>query len=615
MAKGKASRIFVWVILGLLFVGLAGFGATNLTGNVRSIGSVGGTSIDVDEYARELSQDINALQAQLGRGVSFPEAQQLGLDQAALARVVGRAALDEEADRLGLSVGDARVAQAVLDFEAFRGLDGNFDRDLYARALRNAGLTEAEFEEDLRADVARGLVQSAVIAGTEAPPKLTALLGDYIGARRDFTWARLDDGALDAPLPDPTEADLVAFYEDNPDAYTLPETRAITYAWLTPEMLIDTIEVPEDELRAMFEEREGDFVSEERRLVERLIFPDDEAAFEAKARIERGDSDFAAEVEARGLRLSDTDLGDVAQPELGAAGAAVFNARTGEVVGPFDTELGPALFRVNAVIPARSVTFEDARELLEEEAAAARARRVIDGQAQGYDDLLAGGATLEELADTTEMVLGQVDYHEGVEDGIAAYAAFREAAEALGEDDFPEIMELDDGGIFALRLDGVIAPRLQPFEDVRAEVAEDWREAETRAAVVAQAEELALQVSGGLSMSALGLTATEERDQTRRGFVPGTPPGFLEAVFALPVGAVEVLPAPDGAIIVSVDRALPPDANDPDVALATELLAEQAAQGIAQDVLDFYMRAVQREAGIELDQGAISAVHANFQTR
>ena len=35
------SKGFVWVILALLIVGLAGFGATNLSGTVRSVGAVG----------------------------------------------------------------------------------------------------------------------------------------------------------------------------------------------------------------------------------------------------------------------------------------------------------------------------------------------------------------------------------------------------------------------------------------------------------------------------------------------------------------------------------------------------------------------------------------------
>ena len=41
MASSKGNRVFVWIILILLFVGLIGFGATGLTGNATRLGTVG----------------------------------------------------------------------------------------------------------------------------------------------------------------------------------------------------------------------------------------------------------------------------------------------------------------------------------------------------------------------------------------------------------------------------------------------------------------------------------------------------------------------------------------------------------------------------------------------
>jgi peptidyl-prolyl cis-trans isomerase D len=54
MAAGKnsISKTFVWILMGLLFVGLAGFGATSLTGTIRTVAQVGDESISVDAYVR-----------------------------------------------------------------------------------------------------------------------------------------------------------------------------------------------------------------------------------------------------------------------------------------------------------------------------------------------------------------------------------------------------------------------------------------------------------------------------------------------------------------------------------------------------------------------------------
>jgi peptidyl-prolyl cis-trans isomerase D len=83
--------------------------------------------------------------------------------------------------------------------------------------------------------------------------------------------------------------------------------------------------------------------------------------------------------------------------------------------------------------------------------------------------MLAGGASLDELAQETPMELGRIDWSEDSFDNIAAYAAFRDAAAAVTEDDFPETAFLEDGSLFAMRVDEVLPPRPEPFEDARDE--------------------------------------------------------------------------------------------------------------------------------------------------
>ena len=86
--RGNAlSKTFIWILLALLIVGLAGFGATNLGGNIRSVGAVGDKTISVELYSRTLQEDLRAISAQAGQNVPFSTAQALGVDRQALARV------------------------------------------------------------------------------------------------------------------------------------------------------------------------------------------------------------------------------------------------------------------------------------------------------------------------------------------------------------------------------------------------------------------------------------------------------------------------------------------------------------------------------------------------
>ncbi|NCM98254.1 MAG: peptidyl-prolyl cis-trans isomerase, partial [Rhodobacterales bacterium] len=103
-------------------------------------------------------------------------------------------------------------------------------------------------------------------------------------------------------------------------------------------------------------------------------------------------------VAGRGLTLADIDLGDVSQSDLGAAGEPVFALTGPGVVGPLQSDLGPALYRMNAILAAQETSFDQARDQLVVEFQLDAARRAIGDRAEAINDALAGGATLEDLA-------------------------------------------------------------------------------------------------------------------------------------------------------------------------------------------------------------------------
>ncbi|SHH18782.1 peptidylprolyl isomerase [Marivita hallyeonensis] len=612
MGKGKLSKTFIWILMGLLFVGLAGFGATSLTGTARSVATVGEKEVSTDAYVTALRNEINAFAAQAGRAVPMSEAQALGIDRQVLAQLITARSLDNEAASIGLSVGDEVVADQLAQVPSFRGSDGTFNRESYRFALRNQGLSEAEFEEQLRDETARTILQSALIAGNTLPDTYIDTLLAYTGETRDFTWARLTGSDLQTGLPEPSEADLQAYYEDNIDAYTLPELRDITYAWITPDMIVDTVEVEEDTLRAAYDERFDQFNQPERRLVERLVYSDTAAAEAALARL-NDELRFEDLVDERGLALDDVDMGDVTQDALGDAGDAVFNAEVGEVVGPLPSNLGPALFRVNAVLDAQVTTFEDARPDLRGELALDRARRVIEALAQTLDDELAAGATLEELAETTEAELGQIDWFPGADGAIAAYEAFGEAAAQLTEGDFPEILQLGDGGIFAMRLNRIQPPAPQPIEDVIDQVRRGWDTREQTAQLMGLAEGVAAQLSGGAAFESVELTPTTETGLGRNAQITDLPADLLTAVFEMNVGNARAIAGVGDVILLRLDAINPVDRSDETMDLLAQALRNQASNDIAEDLFRAFATSIQRTAGVEVNQTAINAVHAYIQ--
>ncbi|MFZ5961712.1 peptidyl-prolyl cis-trans isomerase [Thalassococcus sp. BH17M4-6] len=351
----------------------------------------------------------------------------------------------------------------------------------------------------------------------------------------------------------------------------------------------------------------------ERRLVERLVFADDAAAQAAQEQIAAEEATFETLVALRGLSLADVDMGDMTQPALGAAGDAVFAAETGEVVGPLESPLGPALFRVNGVLPAQSTPFEEAESALRDELALDRARRVIETQAESYENLMAGGATLEDLAQETDLELGQIDWTAGTQDGIAGYDAFRDEVRSATTEDFPQIEELGDGGVFALRIDEILPPAPYPLDEVRDRVRTGWERQQTTDALAAQAEELANRLREGQTFAALELDPRTDTDLTRTANVQDLPPGLLPAVFDMDEGDAKVVPLIGSVVLVQLDAILTADPDAEGNAQLRDLLRDQAANDVAQDLFQALATDIQSRVGVNIDQSARNAVHTQLQ--
>jgi peptidyl-prolyl cis-trans isomerase D len=610
--KNPVKETAVWVMMGMLILGLGGFGVTNFGGGVSTVGSVGDTDITADDYARSFQQQLAAFSQQIGQPISGQEALAFGLDRQVLQGLVTRAALDNEAARISLSVGDAAVAAELTQMDAFKGVSGSFDREAYRFTLDRNNQSEAEFEAALRGDITRQLFQGMIASGFTAPAPMTETLYNWIAERRGFSMLRLTEADLATPVPDPTEEELQAFHAANIATFTRPEAKRITYASLLPETIAADQPVDDAVLQDLYQSRIAEFVLPERRIVERLVYPDQAAAYAARAELDAG-ATFDALVTARGLTLDAIDLGDVTPEDLGAAGQAVFAAAEGDVVGPLASDLGPALFRVVTVLSAEETTFEEARDTLAIEIQTDAARRLISDKVELVDDLLAGGATLEDLAKEAGLTLATIDHvplQQGT-DVIEGYPAFRAAADSVQADDFSEAIVLEDGGLVALRLDEVVPAAPIPFAEARDAVDAEWRADATAKALAARAVEIKGAIEGGAAIGSFGIVDVTP-EVARDSFIADAPDTLMPAVFAMAEGDVQVIEAPGFIAVVRLDQIQPAATEGEEAEALQTALAAQIEQAISADAFTAFTNALSAEAGISLDQSVINAVHASL---
>ncbi len=613
--RKKKKGIVMWVIIGLLIIGLGGFGLTGAfqTTGGTAVATVGDQEITAERFINDFQQDIRFTSEQLGRNLTTEEALSFGIDQTSLRRQITLRALANESDRLKISVGNAAVRDALLANPAFQIAEGIFSEATYDLVLNQQRMSREEFENLLREDEAQNLINSAISAGVGPQDTAARVLLDFIGETRDILWAEIDERVLTTETPPPDEAAIQAYYDANPDEFTTPETRRITYAILTPEIITGLIDISDEEVRDFYLRQTAQFNTPAQRILDRLYFPTEQEALDALARIESGEASFQDIADEYQLNLHITQLGVVRAGQLPeAASELLFASNETGMFGPVDTEDGPTLYRVNAAIQEQNLKLADVADDIRTSLAAEQAGTLMLTMIGDIDDLIASGASLEELADETDMELRNIDFNAESTEAIASDQAFVAEALAAEPGEERDLIELESGSIMVLRVDEIIESRLKPLSEARDLAIAGATRVATVKRVQEYADELQARVEAGADLGgtliAIGLTPDTETGITRTAPPTGLPPLVGQQLFEQDLDEVKTYPSETGAYIVQVNSISPFDPQSENGKAFMAQADSQMRADIATDLYILYANGVVANTEITVNQSIIDQV-------
>ncbi|MBM3561259.1 MAG: hypothetical protein FJX53_15575, partial [Alphaproteobacteria bacterium] len=480
-----------WVVKGLLLLLVVSFAVWGVGDILRTpvstaVAVIGEREISQVAFNDAYRRAFQRLQRQLGDALADDDAQRLGLAEATLEQMVTEAALDQAAARYGLVVSAALVAQDIRRTAAFRNARGEFDVAIYDRVLRDSGVGVEYFEALRRAEIVRELLAGALARGVAAPAALADAIYGYRAEQRGADYVVVSAMGIAEP-PAPDEAALAAFHREHGERFMAPEYRALTFLSAAPEDVVAEVEIDDLELRDEYEARKEEFHRPARRDLEQLLYPDRATADQAMARLTAGEALATVAATLPGFAPGATALGWLIGEELPETlQGPVFAAPAPGVVGPVESPFGWHVVRIVAAEPEAQEPYEAVRERLKGDLALDRARDQVTEIGNQIEDLRAGGATIEEVANRLGLTLVTVaavdaaglDRDGQAVDALPADPEFRRLTFATAAGEETDLTEDDAGGYFVLRVDTVVAAAVRPIETVREAVAAAWREAE-----------------------------------------------------------------------------------------------------------------------------------------
>jgi len=619
--RTKAGSIIVKILFGLLIISFGFWGIYTRSDYYQGhspetvVATVGDDSIRAEDLERVLQPTLERLRAQLGGALDQQQIKQLGVMDSVLAQLIDRQLLDQEAARLQLEASDEVIRSAIYDNPAFRGPDGRFDRSLFNQVLIMNRLTEDQLVARLHRDLPRADMLQAITAGIAVPRPVAEALYRYRGEKRladivGFPVAAVKD------VGQPSEADLTKFYETHPNLFRAPEFRTFAVASLAPQDVMKPGDIPQDKVREEYNQRKDEFETPEQRQVQQILAPSEEKGTEAETALAAGKDwkDVATTIAKQDPET--IDLGLMKRQDMPQVLADVaFELPLDKPSDPIKTPLGWHILRVVKIEPPATQSFEQVKPQIETELAQQEAIDRLEKLGNKVDDVLAGGAPLADTAAKFGLKLTNVaaaDVNGADADGKpvelpAAKDEVLKTAFATEQGDTSRVAQSPDGTIFALHVDKVIAPQVQPLAEVHDKAVAAWQAEQKREAVSKEAEALAAAVKPDVALAKVAadkkLTVTPSPPLARdaQNAAPA-PPALISKLFAAKKGDVVTATDASGAYVAQLKEIQVPE-NPSDEAIAG--LSQQLAGEARADAAGEFTEALRRRYPVEIKRDAL----------
>ncbi len=486
------SSAFGRVLMVLLVIAFAVWGVGDVFR--RGLGSsavatVGKESISEQDLQNAVRSETSRMQTLYG-DVTPEMLASLDIERGILSGLINRSLLAQAAKGMGMEVSDAMVAEQIRRFPAFQNREGAFDPALFQQYLHATGLNEKHFIASLRTDYAIDLLIGALTVESITPSHTIHMLSVFEEEARQADILLLPAQAV-KQVPEPSDAELIRFYEGEKSLFSAPEYREISYLFLRQKDAEKHVSITEEKLKAAYEERYAGHEKPEERELQQIAIGGKTQAQEIYSQLKKGKDFTAVAKEKARLKAADLAMGKRTRDDLETAKIlakeaidSVFSLREGEFTAPIQTDLGWHIFRVVHIVPAQAYTFESVKNQLSATLLAELKEDALYALANRLEDDLAGGGTLEETAAALGLEVKKAgpfdangkDQQNTHVPSLPAYESFLGTAFAAPEGGISELVHLKkEDAYYILRADKVIPPREKALDEVRGTAVREWK--------------------------------------------------------------------------------------------------------------------------------------------
>lgn len=628
---GSKSPLFL-IILALIAIAFVftSFTMPGTTGGgglgAESLASVDGRDVTVAEVTDQAQRQLEQTRQQ-NPNADIGQLVAAGGIENVVDGLVSQRAMTAFADDLGIRVSKALIDGQIASMPAFFDFAGKFSEETYRQKLAAQRVTDTQLRDDLYATTIQRQLLIPVGASARVPAGVALPYAAMLLESRSGLVGIVPSAPLSS-IPDPTDAQLAAFYRQNRAQYVIPERRVIRYALIGPEQAA-TPPPTEAEIAADYRKNAATYAGKETRVLSQVVLPDQAAARALAARVAGGQS-FAAAAAAAGFSAGDISLGP--QDKAAFAGLTspavadtVFAAAQGAVTAPLRSPLGWHVVKIDEVRRTQDRPLQAVRGEIAARLAAEKSANALTDLVGEIDEQIADGSSFADVATARRLQVVQTPpvTAGGTAPGVPAFTAAPELQPLLANafaalpDENPTVEAIPGTNRYAIvAVDRIVPAAPPPLAAVLTDVREDYKGKRAFDQARSLATAIVAKVNGGTPIARAFADAgirlgaprpiTARRIDVARANAEIPPP--IQMLFSLPEGKARLLQAPQNAgyfVVHLTDIERGNAATSPGLIEATR---GQFSQIAGQEYVEQFVNAVRKGRKVVRDEAAITTL-------
>ena len=403
--RNLVSSIFGKILLALMVLSFALWGVGDIltSGNSRLAAKVGDEKISLEDFYINFQQTLRDISNSSGMNISMQQAKDQQLDKIMLNEMIYQKMISDFAKKQGVIINDEVLKDYVMTMDEFKNNAGQFNDLLYKNYIQNNFNSESAFLNEMESILLRNLLFENFNINNSINDKLITILYNHEGKKIDIEYFIIDDSKIAVSI---NEIELREYYDNNKEKYRVPKKEYVNYLNVGFEKFRELVEIDNIELESFYESNIQNYTTKESRDVEFVRVPTEEKAFEIAQKWESYDNEafrsFAANEDFEIFEINELGRDRFSED----VSNKIFILDLNNISDPIQiADAGFYIFKITSVSEEAVISFEDAKNEIEEELSNQIAYELYDEYINEVDMQLINGAGFDEIVTQSSEIL------------------------------------------------------------------------------------------------------------------------------------------------------------------------------------------------------------------